>query len=43
VNRSTCRLAEPAGDWVAAVREVAPGSAELAWVVMDFPALVFPC
>ena len=24
------RLAEPAGDWVAGVREVAPGSAELA-------------
>ena len=39
MNRATCRLAEPAGDWVAGVREVVPGSAELAWVVMDFLAL----
>ena len=40
--KPTFRLAEPAGDWVATVQEVAPGSAELVWVVMDFLALVLP-
>ena len=40
VNRSTCRLAEPAEDWAAKVQEVAPGSAELAWAVMGFLASV---
>jgi hypothetical protein len=35
----TCRLAESAADWAAVVQEVAPGSAELASVVMDFLAL----